>query len=94
MILKPAVRREEMASLRKVAEAATKRKSRKRRYIQGQDMLTVGEVADLIAPKDAGGQEDGKKPVKGGLCTEALQAFQQDWTQFTHLPGRNFRCRR
>jgi hypothetical protein len=56
--------REEMASLRKAAEAATKRKSRKRRYIQSQKIPTVGEVADLIAPEEGGGQEEGKKPAK------------------------------
>jgi hypothetical protein len=56
--------REEIACLREVAEAATKRKSRKRRYIRNKETLTVGDVVDLIAPEEDGGQEEGSKPVK------------------------------
>ena len=47
--------REEMTSLRQAAEAATKRKSRRRRYLYNQKTLTVGEITDMIAPNEAGG---------------------------------------
>ena len=56
--------RKEMASLRQAAETATKRKNRKRRHIKSQEALTVGEVADLVAPKEAGGQKEGEKATK------------------------------
>jgi hypothetical protein len=56
--------REEITLLREAAEAATKRKSRKRRYIRTEETLTVGEVADLIAPKESSDQEEGDKPAK------------------------------
>ena len=54
----------ENAELRKVAEAATERKSRKRKYIRTEDTLTVGDVLDLIAPEDVGGGEGGEKRAK------------------------------
>jgi DDE superfamily endonuclease len=56
--------REEMASLRQAAETATKRKSRKRRYIHSQETRTVGEMTDLITPTKVDAQEEGKKPRK------------------------------
>jgi hypothetical protein len=56
--------RKEMASLRQAAETATKRRSRKRRYLHNQETLTVGEIVDLIAPKEAGGQKEGEKATK------------------------------
>ena len=56
--------RKEMAGLRKVAEAATERKGRKRKYIRTEDTLTVGDVLDLIPPEEASGQEEGEKPIK------------------------------
>ena len=56
--------REEMARLREAAEAATKRKSRKRKYVRTEDTLTVGEVTDLIAPDEVGGEQEGEKAAK------------------------------
>ena len=56
--------RKEMASLRQAAEIATKRKTRKRRYIQNQETLTVGEIADLITPDKPSEQEEGEKTTK------------------------------
>jgi hypothetical protein len=58
--------REEMTSLRQAAEAATKRKSRRRRYLYNQKTLTVGEITDMIAPNEAGGQEESEKAKKRG----------------------------
>jgi hypothetical protein len=55
---------EEIGRLRDAVEASTKRKSRKRRYIQAEETLTVGEVTDLIAEKEGGRCEDGETPVK------------------------------
>jgi len=54
--------RKEMASLRRAAETATKRRSRKIRYFHNQKTLTVGEITDMIAPNEAGGQEEDEKP--------------------------------
>ena len=56
--------RKEMAGLRKVAEAATERKSRKRKYIRTEDTRTVGEVLDLIAPEEVDREKRGEKPPK------------------------------
>ena len=56
--------RQEMAGLRKAVEVATEVKSRKRKYIRTAETLTVGEVADLIAEKEGGGQEGGGEPGK------------------------------
>lgn len=53
----------EMAGLRRVAEATTERKSRKRKYIRTEETLTIGEVLDLIAPEKAGKQEKGEEEV-------------------------------
>jgi hypothetical protein len=55
---------QEMAGLCKAVEIATEVKSQKRQYIQTAETLTLGEIADLIAEKDGGGQEDGGEPVK------------------------------
>lgn len=57
-----ALMRKEMRSLREAAEIAAKRKSRKRKYIRNQETLTVGEMADLVAPNEVGGQEENEKP--------------------------------
>ena len=54
----------EMAGLRKAVEVATEVKSRKRKYIKAAETLTVGEVVDLIAEREGGGQERGGEPVK------------------------------
>lgn len=56
--------RQEMAGLRKVAEAATERKSRKRKYTRTKDILTVGNVLDLIAPEKVSRQEEGEEVEK------------------------------
>jgi hypothetical protein len=55
---------QEMAGLRKAVEIATEVKGRKRKYIQTAETLTVGEIADLIAEKEGGRQEDSGEPVK------------------------------
>jgi hypothetical protein len=56
--------RQEMAGLRKAVEIATEVKGRKRKYIQTAETLTVGEIADLIAEKDGGGQVEGGESSK------------------------------
>jgi hypothetical protein len=55
---------QEMAGLRKAVEIATEVKGRKRKYIQTAETLTVGEIADLIAEKEGGGQKEGGEPSK------------------------------
>jgi hypothetical protein len=56
--------REEIARLWDATKAATKRKSRKRRYVRTEETLIVGEVANLIAAKERGSRNDSKKPAK------------------------------
>ena len=55
---------EEISRLRDAVEASTKRKSRKRRYIQAEETLTVGEVSDLIAEKEGGSRKEGETAAK------------------------------
>ena len=56
--------RAEMGRLRDATETLTKRKSRKRRYVRAEELLTVGEVLDLIAEKEGGNREEGEEPAK------------------------------
>jgi hypothetical protein len=56
--------REEIGRLRDVVEASTKRKSCKRRYVQTEEALAVGEESDLLAAKDGSARKEGKKPAK------------------------------
>ena len=53
-----------MAGLRKSINALTEQRSRKRKYIQAEESLTVGDVQDLIAEKDGGGDKAAKQPAK------------------------------
>jgi hypothetical protein len=55
---------EEIGCLRDAVKASTKRKSRKRQYIQVEETLTVGKVTNLIAKKEGGRCEDSETPVK------------------------------
>jgi hypothetical protein len=55
---------EEIGRLRDAVEASTKRKTRKRRYIQAEETLTVGQVADQVAEVEGGSREDGATPAK------------------------------
>jgi hypothetical protein len=68
---------EEIGRLRDAVEASTKRKSRKRRYVRTEEILTVGEVADLVAAKEDSRREEGEAPAKKvraerrcGRCSE------------------------
>ena len=61
--------RQEIAGLRKAVEIATEVKGRKRKYIRAAESLTVGEVANLIAEREGGGQKEGREGVKR-VCTQ------------------------
>jgi hypothetical protein len=68
---------EEIGCLQDAIKALTKRKSRKRQYIQVEETLTVGKVTNLIAEKEGGRCEDSERPVKRvraerhcGRCSE------------------------
>jgi hypothetical protein len=50
--------------MRSAIEELTKRKGRKRRYIQVEETLTVSEVSDLITKKEGGSRGDGETPTK------------------------------
>jgi hypothetical protein len=54
----------EMAGIRKAIAALTEQRSRKRRYIRTEETLTVGDVQNLIAEKDGGGEEAAEQPAK------------------------------
>jgi hypothetical protein len=54
----------EIAELRAANEAATRRKSHKRKRVQAEGSLTVEDGARLAALKDFGARSDGKKPKK------------------------------
>jgi hypothetical protein len=56
--------REEIARLRDAVEVATHRKKRKRRYIQTDKTLTIGEVSELLAIEERSRRNDCEKPVK------------------------------
>jgi len=58
--------RAERVRLNTATEAATKRKSRKRRYVRAEETLTVGEVSDLIAERE--GWEPAKRVRAGRRC--------------------------
>jgi hypothetical protein len=55
---------EEIGRLRNAVEASTKRKTRKRHYVQAEETLTVGEVADLVAAKEGSSRGEGETPAK------------------------------
>ena len=55
---------EEVSRLQDAVKVSTKRKTRKRRYIQAEETLTVGEIADLVAEKEGGGRGSSKTPAK------------------------------
>ena len=55
---------EEVSRLRDAVEVSTKRKTRKRRYIQAEETLTVGEIADLVAEKEGSRRGSSKTPAK------------------------------
>jgi hypothetical protein len=54
----------ELAGMRKAIAALTEQRSRKRRYVRTEETLTVGDVQDLIAEKDGGGEEAAEQPAK------------------------------
>lgn len=56
--------RKEMAHLQDTTEVATKHKTCKRRYVQVEETLIVGEIANLAAINESGGCEKGKIPTK------------------------------
>jgi hypothetical protein len=45
-------------------DTLTKRKGRKRRYVQVEETLTVSEVSDLIVKRENSSCEDSKTPAK------------------------------
>jgi NADH pyrophosphatase NudC (nudix superfamily) len=53
-----------LAGVRKAVAALTEQRSRKRRYIQTEETLTVGNVQDLIAEKDSSSKEAARQPAK------------------------------
>ena len=57
------LQRREMDGMKRAIEALTAQRSRKRKYIQTEEALTVDEVQDLIAEKEGSG-EGSKQPAE------------------------------
>jgi hypothetical protein len=55
---------EEQARMRSAIKELIKRKSRKRRYIQVEEILIVSKVSDLITKKEGSSREESKTPIK------------------------------
>jgi hypothetical protein len=55
---------EEIGCLQDAIKAFTKRKSRKRRYIQAEKTLTVVKVTNLITKKEGSRCKDSETPIK------------------------------
>lgn len=56
--------REKVGSLEEALDVATKRKSRKRRYVRTEETLTVREVQELLAKQAGGSRGDGESASK------------------------------
>jgi hypothetical protein len=56
--------RAEIVRLKAATKATIKRKSRKRRYIQVEEALTVSEVLDLITKREGSRRKEGKELAK------------------------------
>jgi hypothetical protein len=56
--------RAEIVRLKAATKAIKKRKSRKRRYIQAEEILTVSKVLDLIAIREGSRRKEGKELAK------------------------------
>jgi hypothetical protein len=54
----------EIAGLRKAIDALTEQCKRKRKYIRTEESPTVGDVQDLMAEKDNGGEDAAKQSAK------------------------------
>jgi hypothetical protein len=61
---KLALAQREIAELKAANEAATRRKSHKRKRVQAEGTLTIEDGARLAALKDFGARSDGKKSKK------------------------------
>ena len=55
---------EEMGTLRVALNESNKRKSRKRRYVQTEETLTVGEVQEVLAKQAGSSRGDGESASK------------------------------
>jgi low affinity Fe/Cu permease len=55
---------EEQARMRSAIDELIKRQSRKRKYIQTEETLTVGEVQDLIAKREGRERNASKGPAR------------------------------
>jgi len=67
--------RDEVAALQRSNEAATKRRSRKKKRIQKQGSLTIAAGVELIAQQEAAQKGGGKKPQEAGGSGVSRQAL-------------------
>ena len=54
----------EITGLRKAIDAMVEQRGRKRKYIRTEESLTVGNVLDLMAEKEGGGEKAAEQPAK------------------------------
>jgi hypothetical protein len=90
MMLSTELMRDQITSLERANEAATKRRQRKKKRIQKQGVLTKGAGECLLAQREADGQithEQREGGEQSGLSRQALalQEVGRDWTQLTYV---------
>ena len=68
---------EELSTLRAATEAANKKKTRKRKYVQNQGTLTIGNGNQIANPESAGQAEVGGEQVKRVCAEGAWQAHRR-----------------
>jgi hypothetical protein len=86
---KLALAQQEIAELKAANEAATRRKSHKRKRVQAEGTLTVEDGARLAVLKDFSARSDGKKP-KRRVAAEVGEPSQRRCT-VCKKPGHNAR---
>jgi hypothetical protein len=75
MMLSAELMRDRITSLERANDAATKRRSRKKKRIQKQGILTIGDGEDILVQQDAKQQitcEQRQGRERLGLCRQAL----------------------
>lgn len=65
--------------MRKAMAALTEQRSRKRKYVRPEESRIVGDLQDLMAESDGGGEEAAEQQ------RQALRTLWQDWPQLAHL---------
>lgn len=89
MVHKMVLLRDQVSSLQKANEAATKRKQRKRKRIQKRGTLTKAEGEEIIAQKDVNEQLEGE--MRRGKARSGVSRQQTARCRRYREPGHNSR---